>query len=390
MKALKFDSLGGASGDMILASLVGLGASIDALKTLVASMQIEPFDVRTETVSDRGMSGLRVTVDTPDPSGLHHRGLTDIIGLIEKSQLSPAARSLSVAVFTRLAEAEARVHGTTPDQVHFHEVGAVDSIVDVVASCAALEMLGVTEVDVGPLPLGQGTVRGAHGLLPVPVPATVELLKGSLVTQTDEPFELVTPTAAALLTTWRETLPPSKSGRWTLSGSANAIGHRELQDRPNLLRATLIKKTAADGDAQDCLVLECNVDDTVPELLGSLTQALLDKGALDVFTASVQMKKQRPGSLVTVLCMSPEREALLDTIFLESTTFGVREYSVSRTLLERRHESVDTPYGTVRVKIGSWKGRDITRAPEHDDCAARAREHDVPVRTVYEAACRMA
>jgi len=387
MRALKFDSLGGASGDMILASLIGLGASVDLLKEAVASMNIEPFDIRTEPVTDRGMSGLRVIVDTPDPSRLHHRGLSDILGLIESSNLSPATRSLSADVFTRLAVAEAHVHGTTPEQVHFHEVGAVDSIVDVVASCAALETLNVSRLDVGPLPLGQGTVSGSHGLLPVPVPATVELLKGCRVTQTEEPFELVTPTAAALLATWREELPWTGGDGWTLSDSANAIGHRELQERPNLLRANLFEPGTA-GEASDCLVLECNVDDTVPELLGSLTQALLDKGALDVFTAPVQMKKQRPGSLITVLCRPADRDTLLDTIFLETTTFGIREYRVARTVLQRRHESVETPYGPVRVKIGSWKGRDITRAPEHEDCAMRAREHGVPVRSVYEAACR--
>lgn len=389
MKALRFDSLGGASGDMILASLLGLGASVDALKASVASMDIEAFDIRTEPVTDRGMSGLRVTVDTPDPSGLHHRGLSDILRLVEAGELSPSTRSLSADVFTRLAGAEARVHGTTPDRVHFHEVGAVDSIVDIVASCAALEMLDVSHVEVGPLPLGHGTVSGAHGLLPVPVPATVELLKGWRVTQTEEPFELVTPTAAALLTTWREKLPWSGGDGWILSGSANALGHRELRGRPNLLRATLFEPGQT-GEAPECLVLECNVDDTVPELLGSLTQTLLDNGALDVFTAPVQMKKQRPGSLVTVLCRPSDRDAIMETIFMETTTFGVREYRASRTVLERRHETVDTPYGPVRVKIGSWKGRDITRAPEHEDCADRAREHGVPVRTVYEAACRMA
>jgi len=373
---------------MILAALVGLGAAPDELKSAVASMQIEPFDLGTEPVSDRGMSGLRVTVEAPDPAGLHHRGLAEIRALIEASALSPGVQSLSVAVFTRLAEAEARVHGTTPDQVHFHEVGAVDSIVDVVASCAALEMLDISEVEAGPLPLGHGTVHGAHGLLPVPAPATVELLKGSRVVQTDEPFELVTPTGAALLTTWQDKMPCSMPGNRTLRTTANGIGHRELQGRPNLLRAILFEQAAAATEAPECLVLECNVDDTVPELLGSLAQILLQKGALDVFTAPVQMKKQRPGSLVTVLCDPADRDTLLDTIFLESTTFGIREYPVCRTVLERRHETVDTPFGQVRVKIGTWMGRDITRAPEHDDCVKCAEASGVPVREVYEAACR--
>jgi uncharacterized protein (DUF111 family) len=221
-------------------------------------------------------------------------------------------------------------------------------------------------------------------VLPVPVPATVELLKGHPTVQTQEPHELVTPTGAALLMEWKSAASPPSSVSTGPVG--HGFGHRHLDSRPNLLRARLLETVEQDEATDDGLVLECQVDDTVPELLGALVERLLREGALDAFTTPVQMKKQRPGTLLTVLCRPGQKAALLDLIFRESTTFGVREYPTNRTVLERRHVEVETPYGAVRIKIGTWHGEDVTSAPEMDDCIKRAEEHGVAVRRVYEAA----
>ncbi len=384
MNHLHFDSIGGASGDMILAALIDLGAPRVALQRRLAGLKIGRFEIRTTPAGDHGLHGLRVEVHNRHDKHPPHRRLPDILALINRSRLPPRVKEQSRRVFRRLAEAEARVHRTTPGRIHFHEVGAVDAIVDIVGSCLALELLSVDAVSVSPLPLGYGTVKSAHGILPVPAPATVELLKGMQVVPADEPFELVTPTGAALLGAWATpgSVPPA-DGRLVRAG--HGFGRHPLTSRPNVLRA-LLMESAPKSSADTCLVLECNLDDTVPELLGNLLSGLLEAGALDVFLTPVQMKKQRPGTLVTVLCRPGDRERLLDLIFGESTTFGVREYPVRRTILPRRMEAVATPHGKVRVKLGEWKGRIVTRAPEHEDCVRLAHRAGVPVRAVYEAA----
>ena len=392
MKVLRFDSVGGASGDMILASLVGLGVDVADLTRQLATLGIESFDIVPKAVSDGGLSGIRVAVNVSHDDHHPHRHLEGIRGLINGSRLSDRTKALALSVFQRLAEVEAKVHGTSVNEVHFHEVGAMDSIIDIVGSCAALEMLKVDAVTVGPLPMGCGSFKTAHGVMPNPAPATAELLKGHPVVQTEEPFELVTPTGAALLMTWQGARVEGRGARvgeqeMVIMKQANAFGYRTLNGRPNLLRAILFKtKNQEPGTENHCLVLESNIDDTNPELIGTLTRKLMDQGALDVFTTAIQMKKQRPGVLLTVLCDPSLRNTLVDLIFAESTTFGIREYLTRRTILERRHAEVETPYGKIRVKVGSWKGRDITWSPEHDDCVRCAEACNVPVRAVYEAA----
>ena len=386
MRHLRFDSVGGASGDMILSSLCALGVPVQELQARVASLGVEAFEILAEPASDHGVQGLRVTVHCADEHH-PHRDLESILDLILASGLSDGIKAMSVAVFRRLAEAEARVHGTTPERVHFHEVGAMDSIVDIVAACAAIEWLKVDAVTFGPLPLGCGVVQCAHGVFPVPAPATVELLKGFAVEQSDEPSELVTPTGAALLTTWAQNLPGAGAAPERIVMAGHGLGHRRLRSRPNLLRAMVLEPAAETiTDANECVVLECNLDDITPELVGAMTQKLLAAGALDVFTVAAQMKKQRPGMLLTVLGLPASRDALVDLIFAESTSFGIRERRTHRVVLERRLVSVATPYGAVKVKIGRWKGRDVTRSPEYDDCVQCADRHGVPARLVYEAA----
>lgn len=406
MKILRFDSVGGASGDMILGSLIGLGVDAHALSHALEALKAGEFTIEVSPAESHGIHGVRASVhlrghhhhhhhhhdhDHHHPDHAHadhdHRGWIEIRDMIDGSTLPQAVKEQSATVFRRIAEVEARIHGTTIEQIHFHEVGAMDSIVDIVGSCLALHQLDVDQVVVSPLPIGHGTVTCAHGVYPSPTPATLDLLKGLPLVAVDEPFETVTPTGAALLSTWKnaESIPPGS----VVKASSYSFGQRKLKGRPNLLRATLFDTT--DSDATDrCTVLECNIDDTTPEIIGALTERLFAAGALDVFTAGVQMKKQRPGVLVTVLATAEAVEILKDVLFRESTTFGVRVYEAERTVLARRWITVNTEWGSIRVKIGTWRGEDVTIAPEMDDCVKAATEHSVPVRKVYDAARRAA
>ena len=393
---LWFDSVGGASGDMILACLMDLGVKPETLTSAISTLGHGHLHIELEAHrhDEGGLHGTRAVVRVPEHIHAHgehghghhpHRGLPEITALIEHSTLSPAVKRLSQSVFRRLAEAEARVHATTPEAIHFHEVGALDAIADIVGACVALETLDVGGVGFSPLPAGHGTIQCAHGIIPNPAPGTVELLKGMPITHVDEPFELVTPTGAALLTSWRS-VDAWPSG-WSISRVGQGFGQRRLNGRPNLLRALLLEPAAVTADdSSACLVLETNIDDTTPELVGALTQKLLAAGAYDVYTTAIQMKKQRPGVLLTVLCAPDKKATMVELIFRESTTFGIREHLAQRTMLARKMVNVETPYGTIRVKTGSWQGRQITASPEYEDCVQAASTHSVAVRTVYEAA----
>ncbi len=401
MRFIRFSSVGGASGDMILGALADLGADLGRVAARLQAALPDPFELTVEETGSHGLHGRRVTVRIPaaahaHPAGHghgaahhHHRSWAEIRAWLERSPDWPEpARALAIDVFTALAEAEGRVHGVPPETVQFHEVGAVDSLVDIVGACLALHELDVSGVAVDePLPVGRGTVRCAHGVYPVPPPAVVELLAGMAVVPTEVARELVTPTGAALLSVWRNKRPAPAAGRIVAAG--HGFGYADLGNRPNVLRA-LLCETAGSPTGDEVCVLETQLDDASPEWIGALCARLMDAGALDVYTTGVQMKKQRPGVLLTVLARDADREALLDMVFRGCPTFGVRETRATRTILPRRVETVETPYGPVRVKIGTWQGEDVTRAPEWEDCAARAAERRVAARLVYEAAVRAA
>jgi len=385
---LHFESIGGASGDMILGALVGLGVSVDDLNEELKSLNVDPFEIIVEEVVEQGMSGVRARVEVHEQQhhGHHHgRHLGTILKLIDGSDLPAPVKGLAATVFRRIGEAEAAIHGVDIEKIHFHEVGAMDSIVDIVGCCLALHKLGVDGVSVRSLPQGHGTIECAHGTYPNPAPATLRLLEGFPVQDVDEPFELVTPTGAALISTWRTADIPASGSRAVKT--AYSFGHRKLSGRPNLLRATLYE-AAEDNTVDECLVLECNLDDTTPELVGCLFDQLLEVGALDVFTSPVLMKKQRQGILLTVLCTPADREKMLNLIFRESTTFGIREHVSKRTVLERSFINVETPYGSVRVKVGKRHGEVLTASPEIEDCRTLAQENGVAVRKVYAAAIK--
>ncbi len=387
MRQVRLDSVGGASGDLIMGALIELGIPAASIQAAVASLGIEPFQIEAQPCESHHLRGIRVTVHTDAPGRHHHahRGIAEIRRLLADGPLPEPVRRASLAIFERIAAVEAKIHGREADHVHLHELGETDSIVDIVGCCFALHELGADGITCGPLPVGCGTIRCAHGLLPNPAPATAELLAGFMLEQTDEPFELVTPTGAALLAHWRAEPP---AGGMRLLRAGYSFGHYELRARPNLLRACLLEADAGPAPADTCLVLECNLDDTTPEILGALLATLIEAGALDAFFTPVQMKKNRPAVLLTVLCRPDQREAMLDTIFHGCTTFGVREYPARRAMLARRFVETATPYGKVRVKIGAWRGRDVTRAPEMEDCLRLARAQGVGIRAVYEAACR--
>ncbi len=411
MVHLHFDSFGGASGDMILASLLDLGVSKTAIEEMLVRLGLGPFLIEPKEETDHGIRGVRVHITPPkESSGLlsslfhsttalfskscpaaghsPHRRLEDIASQILHADLPDSVRQESLRVFQRLAEAEARVHGVTPEKVHFHEVGALDAIADIVGVHVAKHLLHVQGVTVGPLPISYGTVQSAHGPLPLPAPATAELLKGMQTIPFDESGETVTPTGAALLSTWTSgsTRP---AGRWLRIG--HGLGRRQWRNRPNLLRAFLLDP---DGEPipdhafvnDCCLVLECNLDDQTPEQIGALTGRLLDTGALDWFITPVYMKKQRPGVLLTVLVRPEKADRFRDLLFRESTTLGIRERLELRSILPRRVETVITPYGEVRVKLAFWKGELINASPEFSDCDALARKAGIPVKEVMAAA----
>jgi uncharacterized protein (TIGR00299 family) protein len=396
-KTLHFESIGGASGDMILGALVGLGVPVDELNEELKSLKVDPFEIVVDEINEQGMSGVRGKVVVQehhhhghehehdhDHTHEHHgRHLSTILKFIKESDLPESVKMNASKVFQRIGEAEAAIHGVDIEKIHFHEVGAMDSIIDIVGCCLALHKLGVDAVSIRNLPQGHGTIECAHGTYPNPAPATLRLLEGFPVQDIDEPFELVTPTGAALISTWRTKDAPAFGSRAVRS--AYSFGHRKLNERPNLLRATLYEM-AEDTTADECLVLECNLDDTTPELVGCLFDQLLEAGALDVYTTPVFMKKQRQGILLTVLCVPSSRETLLDLIFAESTTFGIREYLSKRTVLERSFQTATTQFGQVRVKVGKRNGMVVTVSPEIEDCRKLAKDNKATVRGVYEAA----
>lgn len=391
MKTLFFDSLGGASGDMILGALCGLGIDPAELETALRTLPIDHFSITCEPFMSHGLQGVQAKVhvhehrhEHNENHGHHHHGrhYGQIKEMIEKSALPEPVKVQAVAVFHRIAIAEAKMHGTTVEKIHFHEVGAMDSILDIVGSCLALHKLGVDQVAIRALPVGCGTVQCAHGTIPCPAPATLELLKGFAIDQTDEPFEMVTPTGAALLSEWK-TADQAPAGSSPLE-TAYSFGQRKLNQRPNLLRATIFESAASD-ETDTCYLLESNIDDLSPELIGVLTEALREN-ALDVWATPIQMKKQRPAVKVAALCTGDQKSDVTETFFRHSTTFGIREQEVKRTILKREFETVETEFGPIKIKCGYLNGECVTRAPELSDCERAAAEHKVPTRIVYTAA----
>jgi len=383
-KAIYFDCFSGASGDMILGALLDLGISVATLKSELAKLKVGNFTLAAEKTVKRNISATQLEVRT----GHEHvcRNILDIEKIIQESELSPGVKAQATRIFSRLGEAEAKVHGTSLEKVHFHEVGAVDAIVDIVGACIGLELLGVAQVLASPLNLGKGLVHGSHGILPIPAPATAELLQAVPVYSNEAEGELVTPTGAAILSTLCRQFgdfPPMKIQR-----IGYGAGTRDLPDRPNVLRVFLgeLAEPAGQGKltgpVDSVIVIEANIDDMNPQIFGPLQEKILELGAVDFYTCPVQMKKNRPGTLLSVVAPIELLETLSRVLFEETTTIGVRYYEAGRRVLERQVEQIEIEWGSVSVKLSKLDGKIVNFAPEFDDCQRLAMKEGVPVKWI--------
>jgi pyridinium-3,5-bisthiocarboxylic acid mononucleotide nickel chelatase len=384
MRVAYFDCPSGAAGDMIMASLLDAGVPLGALKAELGKLALAGWELRAREVMKGAFRATKVDVDVDKGAHRHQRSLRDILEILQNSALVPSAKERATRIFTRLADAEARVHGTDRESVHFHEVGAVDAIVDVTGAVLALDLAGVQAVHVSALPIGGGHVGGAHGKIPVPGPGTAELLRGFPVVDTGVRAELVTPTGAAILTTLAASagrMPPL-----TVDAVGYGAGTMDLPDTPNVLRCFLGETTASEAGDETVLEVETTIDDMSPQLYEPLIERLFGVGALDVYLQPVIMKRGRPGIVVTALC-APERVGdLSQALFEESTTIGVRWSERRRARLQREMIVLTTAYGAIPFKVSRLQGRIVTVTPEFADVARIAREKSLPVREVLDQA----
>jgi pyridinium-3,5-bisthiocarboxylic acid mononucleotide nickel chelatase len=430
MRIAYLDCFSGISGDMFLGALLDAGVSPKLLEDTVAALNIGAR-LEISRVLRSGILAIKVDVyvngekdlprevfsekrehdhhpdhahehdsgykhshnshthphDTHSHPHAHGRSLTAIREIIEKAAISPTAKATAIRIFENLAEAEAEIHDTSIDQVHFHEVGAVDAMVDIVCAAVGAESLAVKEWVCSPLNVGGGTVKCAHGTLPIPAPATLKLLRDAPVYSSGPQVELVTPTGAAIVKTLSTRFAPFPA--MTIEKTGYGAGTREFPDHPNLLRITIGEAESAAhlSTSNDRItVLEANLDDLSPQVLAYAMERLLAEGALDVFSVPVQMKKSRPGALLTVLAKIEDANRLTKTIFAETTTLGVRRREEQRQTLARRWENVNTTWGPVRIKIASMNGTISNYAPEYEDCRALAEAHHVPLKEVIHEA----
>ena len=372
MKICYLDAFSGISGDMTVGALLDAGADGNSLLQALESLGTGA-KFKVEKVHRGGIAASKFHVLSGEPSG--HRHLSDILDMIGKSALGERVKQNAAAVFQRLGEAEAKVHNIALHKVHFHEVGAVDSICDIVGACAGFDLLGVSAIYSSPLNVGSGSVKTEHGILPVPAPATAELLAGKPVYARGPSLELTTPTGAAIAATLAAEFGPLPAMRITATGYG--AGDKDFPEHANVLRVLVGEPSAAE-EALSVAVLEANIDDSTPQVLGYAMERLLDAGALDVTLENVMMKKNRPGTLVRVIARPEDREKLTQVMFAETSTLGLRIYSAERRVKARHSVEVETPHGTVRIKIAD----DGSFSPEYEDCRRLAHESGVPLKQI--------
>ena len=380
------DCPSGAGGDMILAACLDAGLPLDHLRSELARLHLDGYELNTRTEIKNGLAARRLLVRIEAQS--HHRHWTDIRAMIDRSDLSGPVKEKSIAIFERLAQAEGRLHGVAPEDVHFHEVGAVDSVIDIVGAAIAWEYFNLSRLHVSPLPLGAGFTQSAHGNLPLPAPATLALLENVPVYGSGLTAELVTPTAAAILTTLA-----SEFGPWpamTITAIGFGTGSRNLPDRANILRLAIGRhQDVLQAEMEHLIVAETNIDDMNPEILPYVMERLLQSGALDVWLTPIQMKKGRPAFQLSILARPGEIHPLTDLVLKESTTLGVRYHPVTRRALPRRPASIQTPNGQIEVKKIMRGGRSEW-IPEFEACRKIAVETGRPLKDVYDDARRRA
>ena len=416
MKVLYFDCFAGAAGDMVLGALIDAGVALEDVRRALGSLAISPATVWTERVTRTGISATKFCVrgehapldhahdhDGVRDHGHHHghshapmhadeerhhhvhRSLADINRLIDSSALSRSGKDRAKELFNRLGEAESAIHGTPLDQVHLHEVGALDSIIDIVGTVFAMESIGAERIVASPLNVGSGSVHSAHGVYPVPAPATARLLKDAPIYVGPQKVEMVTPTGALLVTAYAQEFGPVPPMRIAQIGYG--AGNRDFADTPNVLRV-LVGESDASVSSHSIVVIEAEIDDMNPQIFGVLMDRLLAQGALDVFYTPIQMKKNRPGTLLSVIAAPEAREALTATIFRETTTIGVRYREMTRECLDRRTVTVTTSVGDVRIKVAARNGQILNASPEFEDCVRLGAEHDVPAKNVQAMAIK--
>ena len=400
MRTLYFDCFSGIAGDMTIAALLDLGLDFGYLKTELQKLPVEGYELKVSRVTRSNISATKFDVivggeqDGPHHHAHRHRGhlhfhrkASEILLMIRDSQLSANAKRLATAIFTKLAVSEGRVHNIPPEDVEFHEVGAVDSIVDTVGSAIGFDAFGIERFLCSAINVGSGFVHCQHGIFPVPAPATADLLRDATIYQKHAQTELVTPTGAAILAA-----VVNEFGR--LNGFVTerigyGAGTKEFSEFPNCLRLMLgteARTSAEPSRTGDVVVIEANIDDMSPQNFAYVTEQLLNAGALDVFTAPIQMKKGRSGNLLQVLSPGDAVDRLSRIIFKETTTIGLRRHAVDRTTLDRQFADVETEYGVVRMKVSKMDGEVVNFAPEYDDCVRLAREKNVPLKRVQAAA----
>jgi uncharacterized protein (TIGR00299 family) protein len=386
MKIAYFDCFSGASGDMILGAMLDAGLPLEHLKQELAKLGLSHYDVRKAAVVKNGISGSQALVGVEhDHHHHHHRHLADITAIIDKSALAPAIKKDSVRIFRRLAEAEAKVHNTSPEDIHFHEVGAMDAIIDVVGGVIGIHALEIDTIICSPLHVGSGTVECAHGTLPVPAPATAELIRGKPAYATGVQGELLTPTGAAILTTLASdfgSLPPM-----TIAHIGYGAGTAD-RSIANMLRVFIGSTLQPDTTfaVDQTATIETTIDDMNPQIYGHIIEKVLQMGALDIFCMPVQMKKNRCGTLVTILCRPEMVTPLSDFLFRETTTIGLRWRLDNRFTLQREFTTVETRFGAISCKTATHGTEVINVKPEYEDCRRVAIEQGVPLKTVLEEA----
>ncbi len=379
MKIAYFDCFSGISGDMVLGAFLNLGLDIKSLKKQLKKLPVTGYTITARHEKRHFITGTSVRIKSTKKSP--ERTFKDIKKLINISELSKRVKEISIAIFKTLAVAEAKVHGCKLEDVHFHEVGAIDSIVDIVGTSIGLEELAIEGVFASPLPAGSGWTKTSHGVMPVPAPATMELLKGMPVISTPVKNELTTPTGAAILKTLSRgfgTLPDM-----VIEATGYGVGRMDFRELPNLLRVVIGK---SDKPAQQLIILETNIDDMNPQIYGYLIDNLLKYGALDAFLTPILMKKGRPAILLKVLCSNKYKKKLTDIILKETTTLGIRSYKVDRDCLERKEDVVSIHKGKIRVKISEKDGKPINIQPEYEDCRRIAKNIGMPLKEVMEKA----
>jgi hypothetical protein len=386
MKLAYFDCFSGISGDMLLGALLDAGVPLADLQTQLQALDLPGWELTSEKVWKNGMAATYAKVRAKDTTT--HRSLSTILEIIEKSSLAAPVKAQAADIFKKLGEAEASVHNVPLEKIHFHEVGAIDAIIDITGSCIGFAALGIERFACSPLNVGGGTAKMAHGVLPVPAPATARLLVGKPTYSNGVQKELVTPTGAAIVSTLCDTFGPQPA--MSVAAIGYGAGTADLEGQPNVLRLMVgesAEKSASSTD-ETIHVLEANLDDMNPQIYGYFLEKALSAGALDVFATAVQMKKNRPGMLVTVLCKPQDADKLTKLLFEETTTLGVRSHTASRRILPRESVSVSTQFGDVRVKVARVNGRIQHAAPEFDDCRKLAEEKNVPLHRVISEAMR--